>query len=115
IVPELAAGQDEPAVALVDVTLPDADPLIQALESGGVPWLALGTQARSRAVGVIEPEELNAASLRWALRYASEHARPVALDDDRTARMLLAGEVAASVAHEINNPLTYLLANLEHV
>lgn len=115
IVPELAAGQDEPDVALVDVTLPDTDPLVQALESGGVPWIALGAPARSRAVGLIEPDELNASSLRWALRYACEHARPAALDDDRTARMLLAGEVAASVAHEINNPLTYLLANLEHV
>lgn len=114
IVPEFAAGQDEPDVALVDCSLPDAEPLVQALERGGVPWIALGTTGPSRAVGVLEPDELNCSSLRWALRYASEHASPRALDDDRTARMLLAGEVAASVAHEINNPLTYLLANLEH-
>jgi signal transduction histidine kinase/ActR/RegA family two-component response regulator len=34
---------------------------------------------------------------------------------DISARMASVGTMAAGVAHEINNPLTYVLANLEHV
>lgn len=108
---------DKPEVALVDPDLPEVDVLVSLLEAGGVPWISLGGSAVSGSLGNLEPAELNRQALGWALRYVLERSMPMgsAEDDDRTQRIMLAGEVAASVAHEINNPLTYLLTNLEHV
>jgi signal transduction histidine kinase len=116
-----------PTLIAVAATQPaDAFALARQAESvrGRVPVLAMvsdgARQVRaSRLPGnvawVVAPDELDPRVLGLAMRYALEVAARWRLSDQLQALRPLAdlGQVASATSHEIGNPLTSLLMNLE--
>ncbi|MEM9067684.1 MAG: response regulator [Myxococcota bacterium] len=117
----------EPDVVLVDLGLPDATGL-EALERvraakelpvvvlTGLDDVAVGLEAaKSGAQDFLVKGEITEASLPRAIRLAIERVKGAELrrklaHSDRLASI---GQLAAGVAHEINNPVMFLLHNLQ--
>jgi signal transduction histidine kinase len=94
---------DAPAVPVVVLGPAEAQPGIEAVRAGAQDCLVKG--------------RTDGEALLRAVRHAVERKRL----DEALARMMLAdrmasiGTLAAGVAHEINNPLAYMIANLDVV
>lgn len=114
-------------VVLLDLTLPDAHGLTGLASireaSDSLPVLvltgrddgALALEAlRSGAQDYLVKGTLDGAALRRALRYAIER-KEVEKQLSRARWLSGIGEIAIAIRHEINNPLTSLLANAELV
>ncbi len=69
---------------------------------------------RAGAVDFVHKGRITAGDLSRSLRYAVERARnqDVRSQLARSQRLMSLGQVAASVAHEINNPAAFVLSNL---
>ena len=93
---------------LVDQVPPDQR-MVYALGSG----IALLLVLALLALGFIASLETSAVSVREAdrRRQAAENRAQLL----RAGRLAALGEVASSLAHEINNPLMYVMANLEFI
>jgi signal transduction histidine kinase len=116
-------------VALFDYRLPDGDAvdLLEALGSNSevtVPVVVLtGHEDESIAKRALScgaqdyllKKEVNAALLMRSMRFACERKRAQSLQRQamHADRLKALGRLAAGVAHEVNNPATFLRANLE--
>lgn len=109
---------------LIDANLPGADPL-RLLEraSRAAAILLTGQLDRSAAERAIQRgaqdclvrSTIHAGMLLRSIRYAIERKRAteLRLQLQHSDRLASLGQLAASVAHEINNPVTYVASNLE--
>lgn len=108
---------------LVDLRLPDGSGLALLDAPGKHSFIVITRQANQKqavtslqrgAQDYLVKEDLNADSLARSIRYAVERKRGAMLRDQlaHSDRLASLGRLAASVAHEINNPSAYVAANL---
>ncbi len=112
-----------PTCVLLTETLPDGDPLSLVAEWSDIPFIVVGSVAsdagprialESGAQDYLSLREIEPRILLRAIRYAVDrklHERGLrALEhEDRLSSI---GRLAASMAHEINNPAAFIAANL---
>jgi len=98
---ELASVIDLSAVPVVITTADDREFVSQEIFKRG-------------AVDLIHKNHLSGESLCRTVRYAIQRAQTQGLRSQiaRSQRLMSLGQVAASVAHEINNPAAFVLSNL---
>jgi signal transduction histidine kinase/ActR/RegA family two-component response regulator len=114
----------KPTCVLAASRLPDGSCLELAHEWADIPFVAISIGASdddrldlvSRGVeDVLESSEIDPNMIYRSIRYAvgrKLHSRAMEALAHRD-RLLSLGQLSANVAHEINNPLAYLMANLE--
>ena len=120
----VASADDLVGVALADVFHQDNHPIVESrvraprasatTETFGLLWRAKGGTYRTTEAAASPIDFDGSAAVVVVARDVTERAefQHQLLQRDRMAAL---GTLSAGVAHEINNPLTYLLVNLEHV
>jgi len=120
-----AVRSDSFDVVLLDLNLPDSSGL-QTVESmvdacPDVPVIVMTTQgdlptqmgaAAARAHDFLGKDRLDRDQLQRCLTYAAERKRAVfhSMDQERLAAL---GRLAAGIGHELKNPVSYVLSNLQ--
>ena len=110
-----------PALILLDLMMPDMDGWqfrVQQRQTPAlaqIPVIAMTANQSSQAAAIDAQGFLTKPfSITALLRSVREVLRQVELDRERATEQLVAlGRLAGGVAHEINNPLAYLLSNLQ--
>jgi signal transduction histidine kinase len=120
-----AAGAEGFDVVLLDLNLPDSSGLstVEAMVDAcpDVPIIVLTAQedlptqmgaAAARAHDFLSKNALDRDQLQRSLTYASERKRAVfrAMEQERMATL---GRLAAGIGHELKNPVSYILSNLQ--
>lgn len=119
----LGALDEDPDCVLVDLNLPDGSGMALVEAAGSIPVILLAGQADLEAAqsALLEGAQdylikdvLDANMLDRSIRYAVERKRGERLQQElaHSDRLASLGRLAASVAHEINNPSAYVAANL---
>lgn len=122
-------GKGQVDAILLDLQLDGVDGLatMKAVKEKAQAPILILTQAGSEALSLkcleegaqeyVPKENLDTATLRRALGYAiSRHrADDLRLRLEHSDRLAALGQLTAGVAHEINNPATYVLSNLNQI
>ncbi len=119
-----------PQCILLDLNLPDENGMdfmarVLELEPGTAPSVVVLTGDESKGLGVqamragasdfIEKQDLNVSTLGRAIQRAlsDRDARQTKAQLERAEKFAVLGRQAAGVAHEINNPATFVTVNLK--
>lgn len=116
-------------VVLLDLQLDNADGLatMQSVRADTQAPIVILTHAGSEIISLqcleegaqeyLPKEDLSTVNLRRALSYAISHhrANDLRLRLEHSDKLAALGQLTAGVAHEINNPATYVLGNLNQI
>jgi two-component system, cell cycle sensor histidine kinase and response regulator CckA len=117
-------GSPRPAAIVLDLRMPVMDGWRFRVQQksdpalSGIPVVAISADRSSQAAAVdacaVVSKPFRADDLLEAINeaIAAHESRTLAMQRAQADRMALLGRLAASVAHEINNPLAYILMNL---